>query len=284
MTDGTILIPMRLTSDMRAASLVTTIHVGARIGSLIFLAAFSPLQAESVTLRPAADTTLFELNPTNNLGGVATLVSGTTAGEFGGGLQPPGKSRALIRFELAGQVPGSVIITSATFRVRVVKVASIGGVASTFGLHRVLQTWGEGNKGAGTTIGSAATVGEATWQDRLYPATQWGAPGGASGADYVAEPSFGSRESANSPTLLLEYTTQVAPQSPLMSQMAVAGNRMTFQFNAQARVPYTVQFKDSLAAAAWSSLTNVLPQPVDTNVVLSDPILGGQRCYRITSP
>src|SRR6266540_16894 len=189
MTDGTILIPMRLASDMRAASLVTTIHVGARIGSLIFLAAFSPLQAESVTLRPAADTTLFELNPTNNLGGVATLVSGTTAGEFGGGLQPPGKSRALIRFELAGQVPGSVIITSATFRVRVVKVASIGGVASTFGLHRVLQTWGEGNKGAGTTIGSAATVGEATWQDRLYPATQWGAPGGASGADYVAEPS-----------------------------------------------------------------------------------------------
>ena len=59
----------------------------------VTLLAISTL-AESVRLHPAADTTLFETAPTNNLGKVSSLAAGTTARSK--------RSRALIRFELVG--------------------------------------------------------------------------------------------------------------------------------------------------------------------------------------
>jgi hypothetical protein len=47
----------------------------------------------TISLNPVADTSLFELAPTNNLGAAATLVAGTN-GQLA-------KSRALVRFDLA---------------------------------------------------------------------------------------------------------------------------------------------------------------------------------------
>ncbi len=131
----------------------------------------------SVTFRPVADTSLFEATPENNLGDV-DLASGTTArGE---------KSRALIRFDLTGQVPANATISSAQLTLRVTK-APTGAIPSTFGLHRVLQDWGEGVKGGLT--GATATAEEATWILRFFPDAPWSAPGAAAPDDFVAKAS-----------------------------------------------------------------------------------------------
>ncbi len=145
-------------------------------GLLVYVVSV-PAFSASVTLQPVADTSLFETTPENNLG-VADLASGTTAnGE---------KSRALMRFDFSGQVPGNATIISAELTLRVTKAPS-GAVSSTFGLHRVLQAWGEGGKGG--LIGNAATTDEATWNARFFPDTLWSVPGAAAPADFVAKAS-----------------------------------------------------------------------------------------------
>jgi len=136
--------------------------------------------AATVTLQSVADTSLFETNPDSNLG-ASDLAAGTTAKNL--------KSRALIRFDLAGEVPANATVTSVTMTLRVTK-APPGAVASTFGLHRVLQDWGEGTKTG--IVGDPASAGEATWNARRFPATLWSAPGAAAPADYVAKASGSS--------------------------------------------------------------------------------------------
>src|SRR5262249_21659595 len=64
--------------------------------------------ADMVTLSPVADTTLFEHDPNNNLGANSTLVIGTTAGVSG----PASRSRALMKFDVAGTIPTNATITS----------------------------------------------------------------------------------------------------------------------------------------------------------------------------
>jgi hypothetical protein len=86
----------------------------------------------------------------------------------------------------------------------VVKEPSVGGTASTFGLHRLLQRWEEGS-GLGTAnpgLGAPARPGEATWDSRSFGSTNdWSAPGGVAGTDYLeaesgSAPIYGT---ANSP-------------------------------------------------------------------------------------
>src|SRR5258707_1013144 len=62
-----------------------------------------PLKADSIAFKPAADTTLFETTPDDNLGRVTTVVAGTT--------MKAKRSRALLRFDFAGKIPDGSIIT-----------------------------------------------------------------------------------------------------------------------------------------------------------------------------
>ncbi|PYK95970.1 MAG: hypothetical protein DME19_21370 [Verrucomicrobia bacterium] len=141
------------------------------------IAASGSLAAESITLRPVADTSLFVLNGgSNNFGANTTLVVGTTASGS--------TSRAVLRFDIAGNLPAQAIITSVQLNLVVTK-ANSAGVGSTFALHRLLQSWGEGNKTGNT--GAPATAGEATWFHRFFPATVWGAPGAAAPVDFSAD-------------------------------------------------------------------------------------------------
>ncbi|HZI33703.1 MAG TPA: DNRLRE domain-containing protein, partial [Candidatus Binatia bacterium] len=133
--------------------------------------------ADSVTVSPVADTTLFETTPTNNLGAEATLVCGTTASGF--------RNRTVLKFDAAAQVPAGTVITSATLTLTVVKVNPFTPVSATFELHRLLQSWGEGT-GAGFNRGLGATNGEATWNARVFPDDLWSSPGAAVDTDYVA--------------------------------------------------------------------------------------------------
>lgn len=133
-------------------------------------------RAETVTLKPVADTSLFENSPDNNLGR-AWLAAGT--------IKTGKKSRALIRFDLSS-VPANAVVTSATFTLRVVKLPS-SGPSSTFELHRVLKSWEEGTKGVmAPGQGAPAGANEATWKARSTPGQLWTVPGGSSPNDFSA--------------------------------------------------------------------------------------------------
>ncbi len=135
---------------------------------------FGDTSADTITLTPIADTSLFEYVPDNNLGGLTDVAAGT--------IRLLKRSRGLFKFDLT-QVPSSATITSAAFDIQVVKVPP-SPLGSIFSLNRVLRDWGEGN-GAGTMLGSPATAGQATWNNRFHPSTPWTPPGGGADVDYV---------------------------------------------------------------------------------------------------
>jgi hypothetical protein len=140
---------------------------------------------ESISLTASADTSLFEAYPDDNFGGVISLAAGMTAHS--------NVTRALIKFNLAGQIPTNAVITSARLRLQIVK-QPLGPQPSTFSLHRVLRDWGEGNK-AFVTLGEPATAGEATWNNRFQFAASWDTPGGTADVDYSSTVSSSSPNS-----------------------------------------------------------------------------------------
>jgi hypothetical protein len=112
------------------------------------------LVADSVSIYPIADTSLFEYTPSNNLGG-GSLVSGTIGLGY--------RSRALVQFATS-DIPTNVYLLAASLILTVSRTPQAGGVASYFDLHRMLRPWGEGNKSDGGPGGGApADPGEATW-------------------------------------------------------------------------------------------------------------------------
>ena len=90
------------------------------------------------------------------------MVSGTI-GSNGGNT----RRRAILKFNLAGQIPTNATVTSATLRLNVVFKLPSGAANSTFDVRRVLQPWSE----------SAVT-----WNDRLS-GVPWSSPGASSAPD-----------------------------------------------------------------------------------------------------
>lgn len=134
------------------------------------------MNGDTISLNPVADTSVHEINPTFNMGGHSHVSSGTTRKNT--------KSRGFFKFNVAGQIPVNSVVNSVSVVFTVTLTPSGGGANSTFGLHRVLKGWGEGNKTG--NIGTASGTDEATWNARMSPASSWGTPGGAVGDDFVA--------------------------------------------------------------------------------------------------
>ena len=142
------------------------------------------VRAEIVVLTSVADTTLIDTAPDNNLGGALIVNAGTT--------QNFTRNRGLFRFDFTGQIPPGSRITKADFVVEVTGQPKEQQASSSFGLHRVLKPWGEGDKTSPDPIhpglGAPATSGEATWSHRLaFTTNTWTIPGGAATNDYVPE-------------------------------------------------------------------------------------------------
>ncbi len=154
---------------------------------------------QTLSLPPAADTSLFETTPTNNLGASLQLIAGSTGA--------PRKSRALLRFPVRESLPTNITVSTVDLKFTVVMVPG-NGVApnSTFTLHRLLKDWGEGDKSG--TFGSGATANEATWLTRFFPGTEWAEGGGKEGVDYVAQPSA-SVTTSNVGTYFFENNTNI---------------------------------------------------------------------------
>lgn len=56
------------------------------------------------------------------------------------------------------------------------------------------------------------------------------------------------------------------------------------RFPAQVGVPYTVDYRDDLAAGCWETLANVLKPLTSEVVIISDPVVQPRRFFRITTP
>jgi hypothetical protein len=151
---------------------------------LSFLVRIGLLRAETVYLYPSADTSIVQAFPANNFGGNEFFNSGTT--------QNYTTNRGLLKFEVATALPRNAKIIAATLTVEVVGTPVDGDMPSSFGLHRMLFDWGEGDKAGHPPeqpfLGDPATIGEATFLDRAaFTTNAWHAPGGATGVDYVTE-------------------------------------------------------------------------------------------------
>jgi hypothetical protein len=141
-------------------------------------------KAVSTSIIPSADTTLIGIAPTNNNGAQAWVLCGR--------IQINYVNRGLFKFDLTW-LPTNAVIRSAAVVLEVIKVPDEPPVNSTFGLHRMLRPWGEGDNVAGMFPGqgSPANAGEATYLCAFFPTNYWSAPGAAEGVDFSSvESSF----------------------------------------------------------------------------------------------
>jgi hypothetical protein len=283
-------------------------------GWLLLSASLAPVSAADLSVFPAADTSLFDIVPTNNIGADPWLVVGRTKnGQVG---------RSLIRFALTNLAPGT-IIEAARVEFEVVRVPQqITPVPSFFTLHRMAQSWSEGNKTG--ALGQGASPGEPTWLAAAHPATLWSTPGAVGAADSVATPSattatpvddFGRYTFPSSPGLVADVQawvnnpasnhgwlvrsqgeatnatarrigsredpakpvlilTVATPASAQITGVSATNNSMRLVISLPAGQGATVQYRSNLVSGAWLSLTNLAAPPANTNVTVSDAMAG----------
>jgi hypothetical protein len=158
--------------------------------------------ADSVTLAPAADNTLFENTAgATSDGAGATMFVGRTnqASNF--------RRRGLVRFDVASAVPAGSTIQSVTLTLSMSQAASPAN--QPVELRTVLASWGEGASDAGISGGTGApsAPGDATWKHRSFAGTLWAALGGDFAPAATATLAVGAEGSytwASSPALVAE--------------------------------------------------------------------------------
>ena len=129
----------------------------------------APVAADSVTVRPALDTTIFEEN------GDASDAKGPAL--YSGRNSLTAIRRAFVRFDVAAALPAGSTIDGA--RLDLVVTQAKGNPVDV-NLFRATAPWGEGTSEAGLPggAGAPATAGDATWTKRVWPGTAWLTPGG----------------------------------------------------------------------------------------------------------
>ncbi len=156
------------------------------IGALALGFYACPVRADSVILASDGDTTLIGAVPDNNNGGQTFVNAGVT--------QNYTTNRGLFRFDIGSRVPAGSKITHADLTLEVVRQPPPDDYKpSAFDLHRLLVSWGEGNKTNSSSVtspspglGEPATTNEATWNARFAFTTNfWTTPGGAATNDYA---------------------------------------------------------------------------------------------------
>jgi hypothetical protein len=202
------------------------------LSTLILLGlATTALRTAAVTnsFVPSADTSLLEINSTNNLGGYAGMNAGTT--------QEYKKTRALIRFDLTS-LPTNAVILSAMLQLEVTREPDEPPNNTTFGLHRMLRPWGEGDKSPLSQPGKGlpASPGEATWECAFHATNNWTTPGGAPDLDYSSIESasqfiYGVGESPyrfeTTPELVADVATWVSNPSANFGWMLLCNDELS---------------------------------------------------------
>ena len=127
---------------------------------------FAAPGAAILELRPVADTTLHQIAPSANMGGHTHVSIGSTAKNT--------PARGLFRFDL-NALPAGAVVNSVSVRFNLPSLNRPDLSGSSYSVHRMLESWGEGTKVG--NLGAPATAGEATWLHSAFPAT-WAVPGG----------------------------------------------------------------------------------------------------------
>jgi spore coat protein A len=123
--------------------------------AVVLLACMPSAIAAIATINPSQDNTVAEDFPDNSSGACDSVFSGSTDVGFA--------RRALMQFDIAGQIPAGSIINSVTLSMDVTR----GGnhVDSTFSLHPINAAWVEGVEGCGARGGGQGepSTGGVTW-------------------------------------------------------------------------------------------------------------------------
>lgn len=146
----------------------------------------------TATLVPIKDNSLYAEAPDRRSKGAGAFI-------FTGKNNRGEARRALISFDIAGNIPTGAVIDSTTLTLHLSRTSAGPELVE---LHRLLADWGEGtsdasaNEGGGTT----ATAGDATWKHRFFDSSVWESPGGdhqpeASANAEVVSPGFYTWES-----------------------------------------------------------------------------------------
>lgn len=148
-----------------------------RMALLVSLALIPSLtSAQSVTLTPVHDNTLFEdaEGDTSNGAGTGIFCGRNSQGRI---------RRAVLVFDLVDALPPGAHLDSAVIELRMASSSDLE--PRTLHLHRLLADWGEGGSASAGGGGAPAQAGDATWLHTFYPTSFWSVPGG----DFAAEES-----------------------------------------------------------------------------------------------
>ncbi|MCI0439170.1 MAG: DNRLRE domain-containing protein [Chloroflexi bacterium] len=124
----------------------------------------------TVTLAPIKDNTLHQSDD-------GALSNGAGAHIFAGKNESGEARRAVIAFDIAGNIPPGASIIEVELSLNMSRTTS---GAQTVSLHRLLADWGEGASDAPGEEGGGAPSqsGDATWIHRFFDSEQWNISGG----------------------------------------------------------------------------------------------------------
>jgi hypothetical protein len=155
--------------------------------SLLALSVFSTAgRAATITIGASQDGTIYSNHVERGSGGGNALIVGTN------GQDDP--RRALIAFDVAGNIPAGAMIQSVKLTMVMGQLPTAPEEFSTIELHRLTTSWGEGttqqqnppnDSFGGMGQGAPAHNGDVTWNSRFWGATPtpWATPGGDFDAD-----------------------------------------------------------------------------------------------------
>lgn len=138
----------------------------------VLLALTETARGDTVAIGPIKDNTIYSESDNAN-GAGQHLFAGRTGAMGNGSLR-----RALIAFDIAGNVPANMTITGVTLQLHMSRTTAGPEDVS---LHRLLADWGEGSSDAPAEEGQGALPEffvDATWNYTVYPFTLWVTPGG----------------------------------------------------------------------------------------------------------
>jgi hypothetical protein len=254
--------------------------------------------ADTISVQAVADADMRQFSPDANFGD-GTKFGIMTAGKVGminnGELR-----RALIRFDLSGQLPAGAIINSVSVTVDVARVPP-SAVNSTFDLRQALRSWDElsvtwnsvtsgvpwnapGAEGPGDSSANASssvfisgggnytfpsTAGLVAdvqaWVDDASSNNGWVLVSEDESTFFTVR-GFGTREIFDPAVLTIDFSSPVTIQTQPQSQTVFVGTNVTFNVVASGPPPLTYQWQFQSNAIAGATNSELLL----TNVQLSD--------------
>ena len=145
---------------------------GVSAAALEILEARSLLSAVVVQLSASQDNTIYDMSAGDQSNGRGAFI--VAGGDYGS----VEARRGLLAFDIASaNIPdGSTIIDV----VLTMNLSQTMGGAAAVGVHRLLQTWGEGtsNASGNELVGADGSAGDATWLFSRFDSLAWETPGG----------------------------------------------------------------------------------------------------------